>query len=94
MDESSRSTKTKENWAKARRGGEEREVFYEGDDRLPPGTTPCGNLAGTGPWSETGYSAVGMGTDDRRRGHDSSNLDVGPISLRNLSLKTSPTSIV
>ena len=33
----SRLTKTKENWAKARRGGEEREVFYEGDDRLPPG---------------------------------------------------------
>ena len=37
MDESSRLTKTKEQWAKARRGGEEREVFYEGDDRLPPG---------------------------------------------------------
>lgn len=35
MDESSRLTKTKEQWAKARRGGEEREVFYEGDDRLP-----------------------------------------------------------
>ena len=46
MDESSRLTKTKEQWAKARRGGEEREVFYEGDDRLPPGqhvveTFPC-----------------------------------------------------
>jgi hypothetical protein len=27
MDESSRLTKTKEQWAKARRGGEEREVF-------------------------------------------------------------------
>jgi DMSO/TMAO reductase YedYZ molybdopterin-dependent catalytic subunit len=37
MDDSSRLTKTKEQWAKARRGGEEREVFYEGDDRLPPG---------------------------------------------------------
>lgn len=37
MDERSRLTKTKEQWAKARRGGEEREVFYEGDDRLPPG---------------------------------------------------------
>ena len=37
MDESTRLTKTKEQWAKARRGGEEREVFYEGDDRLPPG---------------------------------------------------------
>ena len=37
MDESSRLTKTKEQWAKARRGGEEREVFYEGDARLPPG---------------------------------------------------------
>jgi DMSO/TMAO reductase YedYZ molybdopterin-dependent catalytic subunit len=37
MDESSRLTRTKEQWAKARRGGEEREVFYEGDDRLPPG---------------------------------------------------------
>lgn len=37
MDDDSRLTKTKEQWAKARRGGEEREVFYEGDDRLPPG---------------------------------------------------------
>ena len=37
MNENDRLTKTKENWAKARRGGEEREVFYEGDDRLPPG---------------------------------------------------------
>lgn len=37
MDESTRLTKTKEQWAKAKRGGEEREVFYEGDDRLPPG---------------------------------------------------------
>ena len=37
MDEQNRLTKTKEQWAKARRGGEEREVFYEGDARLPPG---------------------------------------------------------
>ena len=37
MDESNRLTKTKEQWAKARRGGEEREVFYEGDARLPQG---------------------------------------------------------
>src|SRR5918996_4563748 len=37
MDENERLIKTKEHWAKARRGGEEREVFYEGDDRLPPG---------------------------------------------------------
>ena len=37
MDQNDRLTKTKENWAKARRGGEEREVFYEGDERLPPG---------------------------------------------------------
>ena len=37
MDEASRLTKTKEQWAKARRGGEEREVFYEGDARLPQG---------------------------------------------------------
>ena len=37
MDDDSRLTKSKEQWAKARRGGEEREVFYEGDDRLPPG---------------------------------------------------------
>ena len=37
MAESSRLTKTKEQWAQARRGGEEREVFYEGDARLPPG---------------------------------------------------------
>jgi hypothetical protein len=37
MDESNRLTRTKEQWARARRGGEEREVFYEGDDRLPPG---------------------------------------------------------
>ena len=37
MDEPNRLTKTKEQWAKARRGGEEREVFYEGDARLPPG---------------------------------------------------------
>lgn len=37
MDGPTRLTKTKEQWAKARRGGEEREVFYEGDSRLPPG---------------------------------------------------------
>ena len=37
MDQNDRLIKTKENWAKARRGGEEREVFYEGDERLPPG---------------------------------------------------------
>jgi DMSO/TMAO reductase YedYZ molybdopterin-dependent catalytic subunit len=37
MDESTRLTKTKEQWAKARRGGEQREVFDEGDARLPPG---------------------------------------------------------
>ncbi|MET0514780.1 MAG: sulfite oxidase-like oxidoreductase [Nitrospiraceae bacterium] len=37
MDENRRLIKTKEHWAKGRRGGEEREVFYEGDDRLPPG---------------------------------------------------------
>ena len=37
MDDNTRLTKTKEQWAKARRGGEEREVFYEGDARLPPG---------------------------------------------------------
>lgn len=35
--EENRLTRTKKQWAKARRGGEEREVFYEGDDRLPPG---------------------------------------------------------
>ena len=37
MDEPTRLTKTKEQWAKARRGGEEREVFYAEDERLPPG---------------------------------------------------------
>ena len=37
MDQNDRFIKTKENWAKALRGGEEREVFYEGDDRLHPG---------------------------------------------------------
>ena len=37
MDQNDRFIKSKENWTKARRGGEEREVFYEGDDRLPPG---------------------------------------------------------
>lgn len=37
MEGSSKLTRTKEEWARARRGGEEREVFYEGDDRLPPG---------------------------------------------------------
>ncbi len=37
MDDPNRLTEKKEQWAKARRGGEEREVFYEGDDRLPPG---------------------------------------------------------
>ncbi len=37
MDETNRLIKTKEQWARARRGGEEREVFYEGDTRLPPG---------------------------------------------------------
>mgnify|MGYP003343216888 CR=1 FL=1 len=29
-NDDSRLTKTKEQWARARRGGEEREVFYEG----------------------------------------------------------------
>jgi DMSO/TMAO reductase YedYZ molybdopterin-dependent catalytic subunit len=37
MEQKDRLTKAKENWARARRGGEEREVFYEGDERLPPG---------------------------------------------------------
>ena len=37
MDSNERLIKTKEQWARARRGGEEREVFYEGDERLPPG---------------------------------------------------------
>jgi len=37
MDANDRLIKTKEQWAKARRGGEEREVFFEGDARLPPG---------------------------------------------------------
>jgi DMSO/TMAO reductase YedYZ molybdopterin-dependent catalytic subunit len=37
MDQNDRFIKSKEQWARARRGGEEREVFYEGDDRLPPG---------------------------------------------------------
>lgn len=37
MDQNDRLIKTKEQWAKARRGGEEREVFFEGDSRLPPG---------------------------------------------------------
>jgi len=37
VDEPNRLTKAKEQWARARRGGEEREVFYEGDQRLPPG---------------------------------------------------------
>lgn len=37
MDQNDRLIKSKENWARARRGGEEREDFYEGDDRLPPG---------------------------------------------------------
>jgi len=37
MEPTNRLTKTKEQWAKARRGGEEREVFHEGDSRLPPG---------------------------------------------------------
>lgn len=42
--EESRLTRTKEQWARARRGGEEREVFYEGDDRLPPGQHPVDNF--------------------------------------------------
>jgi DMSO/TMAO reductase YedYZ molybdopterin-dependent catalytic subunit len=37
MDQNDRLIRTKEQWAKARRGGEEREVFSEGDERLPPG---------------------------------------------------------
>lgn len=37
MEPNDRLIKTKEQWARARRGGEEREVFYEGDARLPPG---------------------------------------------------------
>ncbi|HEY7531573.1 MAG TPA: sulfite oxidase-like oxidoreductase [Nitrospiraceae bacterium] len=37
MDQNDRLIKTKEQWVKARRGGEEREVFEAGDDRLPPG---------------------------------------------------------
>jgi len=37
MDDAHPLTKAKEQWARARRGGEEREVFYEGDERLPPG---------------------------------------------------------
>ena len=37
MDDNTRLTNTKKQWAMARWGGEEREVFYEGDDRLPPG---------------------------------------------------------
>lgn len=37
MEPNDRLIRTKEQWAKARRGGEEREVFHEGDERLPPG---------------------------------------------------------
>jgi DMSO/TMAO reductase YedYZ molybdopterin-dependent catalytic subunit len=37
MDSNERLIKAKEAWAKARRGGEEREVFEEGTERLPPG---------------------------------------------------------
>jgi DMSO/TMAO reductase YedYZ molybdopterin-dependent catalytic subunit len=37
MERNDRLIRTKEQWAKARRGGEEREVFHDGDDRLPPG---------------------------------------------------------
>src|SRR5215510_6738454 len=37
MDQNEQLIKTKEQWAKARRGGEEREVFEQGDERLPPG---------------------------------------------------------
>lgn len=37
MERNDRLVRSKENRAKARRGGEEREVFYEGDCRLPPG---------------------------------------------------------
>jgi DMSO/TMAO reductase YedYZ molybdopterin-dependent catalytic subunit len=40
MDSNERLIKAKEAWAKARRGGEEREVFEDGHDRLPPGQHP------------------------------------------------------
>ncbi len=51
MDETNRLTKTKEQWAIARRGGEEREVFYEGDNRLPPGQ----HLVATFPVLDLGF---------------------------------------
>src|SRR5919201_947423 len=38
MDQNERLIKTKQDWAKARRGGEEREVFEtDPSDRIPPG---------------------------------------------------------
>ncbi len=46
-----RLIKAKESWAQARRGGEEREVFYEGDSRLPPGQ----HVVATFPVLDLGY---------------------------------------
>lgn len=51
MDTNERLIKAKENWARARRGGEEREVFEEGNDRLPPGQ----HLVETWPVLDLGY---------------------------------------
>jgi formylglycine-generating enzyme required for sulfatase activity len=61
MDEPTRLTKTKEQWAKARRGGEEREVFYAGDERLPPGQ----HLDDHNRWLRRGPSDMDMGTVSR-----------------------------
>ncbi len=51
MDTNERLIKAKENWARARRGGEKREVFEEGNDRLPPGQ----HLVETWPVLDLGY---------------------------------------
>jgi DMSO/TMAO reductase YedYZ molybdopterin-dependent catalytic subunit len=51
MDTNERLIKAKENWARARRGGEEREVFEAGHDRLPPGQ----HLVETWPVLDLGY---------------------------------------
>ena len=93
MDQNDRLTKTKENWAKARRGGEEREVFYEGDDRLPPGQ----HLVETWPVLDLGQKPdiplSEWTTDHRRHGDHSRDLDLDGLSCATAVQRQYPTFI-
>ena len=94
MDESSRLTKTKEQWAKARRGGEEREVFYEGDARLPPGQ----HLVETWPVLDLGQKPdvpfEEWSTHHRRIRGSPHHVDMGRVSSPSPSSRMSQTSTV